>query len=73
MFDLGSAIVAGLIATVVMTLLMYAGKAMGMPMDMLRMGAGKVMQDPGLFGKNYGAMVPIGLLVLHIVYGITVG
>ena len=33
--DLGSVIVAGLVATIVMTLLMYMAKAMGMPMGMV--------------------------------------
>jgi hypothetical protein len=145
--DWGSAIVAGLAATAVMTALMYMGKAMGMPMDMPRMlglmfgepdnsgavygagavvhvmmgavfgvvyaaifellnvdpswglgallgvahgvvagmafgmmpalhprmGVGKVLAAPGLFGVNYGAMVPVGVIMLHVIFGAVVG
>ncbi len=145
--DWGSAIWAGIIATAVMTVLMYLGKAMGMPMDMPRMlglmfvgpdrsgavyglgrvvhfmmgvvfavvyallfdafgidpnwlwgavfgavhgviagmvfgmmpamhprmGRGEVLEAPGRFGGNYGAMVPMGVLLLHVVFGAVVG
>lgn len=144
--DWGSAILAGIVATAVMTVLMYMGKAMGMKMDMPRMlglmvvgpdsgavvaiglvihvmmgvifaiiyallfdlfnidpswlwgalfgavhgiidgaamgmvpmvhprmGAGKELPAPGLYGRNLGRMVPIGFIVLHIVFGAVVG
>lgn len=29
--------------------------------------------EPGLFGKNYGSMTPVGLLMGHAVFGIVVG
>lgn len=29
--------------------------------------------EPGLFGKNYGSMTPMGLLMGHAVFGIVVG
>lgn len=69
----GNAIWAGLVATVVMTVLMYMGRAMGMKMDMPRMGEGKVLPPPGFFGKNYGGMIPFGIIMLHLVYGAIVG
>jgi hypothetical protein len=145
--DIGSAIVAGLVATAVMTGLMYVGRSMGMPMDMPRMlglmftgpensgkvygtgmvvhfmmgvifaiiyilvlevlgvsatwlwgavlgavhgvvaggalgmmpamhprmGEGQALAAPGMFGTNYGTMVPAGVLMLHIVFGATIG
>ncbi len=50
--DVGSAVVAGLIATLVMTLLMYVAKVMGMVSAMHpRMGAGKALPEPGLFAR----------------------
>jgi len=143
----GSIVVAGLLATAVMTLLMYMGKAMGMKMDMPRMlglmfappesggavyglggmahfvmgvllaiiygvifsllnlrggwiwgaifgvvhavlagmfmammpamhprmGPGQELRPPGLFGRNYGTMVPVGLVMMHVIYGALVG
>lgn len=145
--DWGSAIWAGIVATAVMTVLMYMGKAMDMPMDMPRMlglmftgpdntsavyglglavhfmmgilfaliyatlfalfgiaanwiwgavfgavhgviagmafgmmpamhprmGEGEVLAPPGPFGSNYGPMVPVGVIVLHIIFGAVVG
>ncbi len=145
--DWGNAILAGLVATAVMTVLMYLGKTMGMPMDMPRMlglmftgpdstglvyalglmahlmmgvifaivyaalfdllgvdanwlwgavfgavhgviagmafgmmpamhprmGPGEVLAAPGPFGVRYGSMVPIGVLLLHVVFGAVVG
>jgi hypothetical protein len=145
---IGTAVEAGLVATVVMTALMYAGFAMGMRLDMLRiiglmfvgpenpaivyavggmvhlmmgvafgivhvgileafgltgsaaawgaliglmhglvvgmamgmlpavhprMGTAGVLAAPGPFARNYGAMLPAGLVALHIVFGVTVG
>lgn len=143
--DWGSAIFAGIIGTVAMTVLMYMGKAIGMPMDMPlllglmvrddgsagtyvvggivhlmmgaafgivyaalfdllkvdptwgwgalfgavhgviagfalgmmpafhpRMGTGKALAAPGLFGVRYGAMMPAGIVLLHILFGIIV-
>ncbi len=145
--DWGSAVVAGLVATAVMTALMYMGKAMGMRMDMPRMlglmftgpdstgvvyslgviahfmmgvlfaiiyaalfsllgieaswlwgavfgavhgvmagmafgmmpamhprmGPGEVLAAPGPFGANYGSMIPVGVMMLHIIFGAVVG
>lgn len=144
--DWGSAILAGVVATAAMTVLMYMGKAMGMPVDMPRMlgsmvvdseggavvvigliihfmmgvvfamvyallfdafdidpswlwgalfgavhgvaagmamgmmpamrprmGAGKALPAPGFFGRNLGAMVPVGFIALHVVFGAIVG
>ena len=145
--DWGNIVFAGLIATAVMTMLMYAGRAMGMQMDMPRMlglmfagpgnggvvyglglmvhlmmgiafavgyallfetfgvnanwlwgaafgtahgaiagmamvmmpamhprmGDGDVLTAPGPFGVNYGSMVPIGIIMLHVVFGVIVG
>jgi hypothetical protein len=144
--DWGSAIVAGVVATAVMTILMYLGKIMGMPMDMLRMlglmfvgpgsgavtilglvahvmmgvvfaiiyvllfnlfgiapswqwgaifgavhgvlaglafgmmpalhprmGDGEELSAPGLFGRNLGAIVPAGVILLHVIFGAVVG
>jgi hypothetical protein len=145
--DIGSAIVAGIVATVVMTALMYMAKAVGMPMDMPRMlglmfsgpenssvvyalgavmhlmmgivfaviyalvfeitgadatwlwgavlgaihggvaglafgmmpmmhprmGNGQVLAAPGMFGKNYAPMMPAGVIMLHMVFGLVVG
>lgn len=144
--DWGSAIWVGILATLVMTVLMYAGKAMGMSMDMPRMlgsmvadpessvavalglvvhfmmgvvfaivyvllfdafgiepswlwgsvfgvihgviagvamgmmpamhprmGPGKELPSPGLFGRKLSAMAPVGIIVLHIIFGAVVG
>ncbi len=143
-FDVESALIAGLIATAVMTVLMYLGRAMGMRLDLPRMlglmfassnnllvvyvlglilhfmigaffgliygwvflnvpstwpwggifgalhgmlagfflglmptfhprmGEDDPVEPPGLFGKNYGRMVPVGLVLLHIVFGLVV-
>ncbi len=61
--DWGSAIVAGVLATAVMTILMYLGKAMGMPMDMPRM-LGLMFVGPGS-----GAVTTLGL-VAHVMMGV---
>jgi uncharacterized membrane protein YagU involved in acid resistance len=144
--DWGSAILAGMVGMTAMTILMYMGKAMGMPMDMPRMlgsmvvdpeggtavvigliihfmmgvvfaivyallfdafgidpswlwgalfgaahgvaagmamgmmpamrprmGAGKALSAPGFFGRNLGAMVPVGFIALHVIFGAVVG
>jgi hypothetical protein len=146
--DWGSAILAGVVATAAMTVLMYMGKATGMPMDIPRMlgsmvvdteggavvviglgliihfmmgvvfatvyallfdafgidpswlwgalfgavhgvaagmamgmmpamhprmGTGKALPAPGFFGRNLGAMVPIGFIALHVIFGAVVG
>ncbi len=145
--DWGNAVVAGLVATAVMTALMYMGKAMGMRMDMPRMlglmftgpdntgavyalglvahfmmgillaiiyaalfsllgidaswlwgavfgaahgviagmafgmmpamhprmGSGGVLAAPGPFGINYGSMIPVGVMMLHVIFGAVVG
>ncbi len=50
-----------------------AGFAFGMmPAFHPRMGTGKALATPGLFGARYGAMVPAGIVMLHIVFGIIV-
>lgn len=52
---------------------MLAGFFLGlMPTFHPRMGEDDPVQPPGLFGKNYGRMVPIGLVLLHIVFGLVV-
>jgi uncharacterized membrane protein YagU involved in acid resistance len=61
--DWGNAVLAGIIATAVMTALMYLGKAMGMAMDMPRM-LGLMFVDPGS-----GAVAILGL-VAHVMMGI---
>jgi hypothetical protein len=51
-----------------------AGMALGMmPAMHPRMGEGEVLSAPGPIGKNLGAMVPLGLIILHIVFGAVVG
>lgn len=51
-----------------------AGMAMGMmPVMRPRMGAGKALPAPGFFGRNLGAMVPVGFIALHIIFGAVVG
>jgi hypothetical protein len=143
----GNAVIAGIVATAVMTVLMYMAKAMGMPMDMPRMlglmftrpenkagtyivglmlhfmngvifailyavlfavlglsggwfwglifgavhgvmaglvmgmmpavhprmGPGKELPSPGLFAKNISPLAPMGLIMLHLVFGVIVG
>lgn len=145
--DWGSIILAGLVATAVMTVLMYMGKAMGMKMDMPRMlglmftgpentgmvytlglmahfmigvvlaigyalafnllgvsanwfwgaifgvvhgimagimmammlamhprmGEGRALEPPGPFGIRYGSMIPVGLMMLLLIYGAVIG
>lgn len=51
-----------------------AGMAFGMmPAMHPRMGEGQELAAPGYFGTNYGSMVPMGVIILHIVFGILVG
>jgi len=51
-----------------------AGLMMGaMPNVHPRMGPGQPAPTPGLFGKDLGAMVPAGLVALHVVFGAAVG
>lgn len=152
-FDAGSALVAGLVATLVITVLMYVGKAVNAGIDMPRMlglmfagpdnivvvyvlgllvhfamgaffgllygwafqnvppnwiwgglfgavhgmvagffmgmmpsihprmgedmeaqkGDEEPFRPPGLFGKNYGLYIPVGFVLLHIIFGLVVG
>ncbi|MDP9470263.1 MAG: hypothetical protein M3Q71_06285 [Chloroflexota bacterium] len=44
-----------------------------MPAMHPRMGPGEVLAAPGLLGARYGAMVPLGVLLLHVVFGAVVG
>jgi uncharacterized membrane protein YagU involved in acid resistance len=51
-----------------------AGLAFGMmPALHPRMGDGEELPTPGLFGRNLGAVVPIAIIVLHVVFGMVVG
>ena len=51
-----------------------AGLVMGMmPIVHPRMGPGKELSPPGLFAKNISPMAPMGLLMLHLVYGAIIG
>ncbi len=51
-----------------------AGMAFGIMAAMHpRMGRGEVIEAPGPFGGNYGSMVPMGVLLLHAVFGAVVG
>lgn len=31
------------------------------------------LESPGLFGRNYGTMTPMGVLVAHVVFGLVLG
>jgi hypothetical protein len=44
-----------------------------MPAMHPRMRDGQVLAAPGRFGKNYGSMVPAGVLMLHIIFGVVLG
>lgn len=47
------------------------GAALGaMPAVHPRMGTGQVVDAPGFFGRNMGLGMPVGLVLLHIVYGV---
>jgi uncharacterized membrane protein YagU involved in acid resistance len=51
-----------------------AGLAFGMmPALHPRMGNGDELPAPGMFGHNLGAMVPIAIVVLHVIFGVVVG
>jgi hypothetical protein len=51
-----------------------AGVSLGMmPLMHPRMGPGKELPSPGMFGKDLGTMVPMGVIMLHVVFGIVVG
>jgi uncharacterized membrane protein YeaQ/YmgE (transglycosylase-associated protein family) len=51
-----------------------AGLVMGMmPLVHPRVGPGKELPSPGLFAKNISPMAPMGLIMLHLVYGAVVG
>ncbi len=60
-FELGTAIVAGLVATAVMTILMYMGPMMGIRMDMPLM-LGTMVMPPGPMARVAG-------LVMHFMAG----
>lgn len=50
------------------------GAALGaLPAVHPRMGHGGVLSEPGLFGRNIGLAMPVGLILLHIIYGVTAG
>ena len=36
-----------------------------------RMGSGQVIEAPGFFGRNIGVGMPVALIILHIIYGVT--
>ncbi len=36
-----------------------------------RMGHGQVLETPGLFGRHLGVGMPVALLILHAIYGVT--
>ncbi len=38
-----------------------------------RMGSGQVLEAPGFFGRRVGVGMPIALVLLHVVYGVTAG
>ncbi len=51
------------------------GAALGLALGALpavhpRMGSGQVLAPPGFFGRNIGLGMPVGLILLHIVYGV---
>lgn len=51
-----------------------AGMGMGMmPMMHPRMGEGEGLPVPGPFGVKLGMMAPVGLIVLHVIFGTIVG
>jgi hypothetical protein len=53
---------------------LIAGMAMAMmPAMHPRMGEGRVLSAPGPFAVNWGGMLPVGIIALHIVFGLTVG
>ncbi len=56
--DWGNAILAGLVAAAVMTVLMYLRKTMGMPMDMPRM-LGLMFVGPGSSGAVGRALIAL--------------
>jgi hypothetical protein len=54
------------------------GVVVGMVFGMMpamhpRMGSNGALAAPGPFGINYGAMVPVGVILLHVVFGAVVG
>lgn len=53
---------------------LVAGVFMGMmPAMHPRMGPGKPLPKPGFFGKNMSKVIPIGIVVLHIIFGAVLG
>lgn len=68
--DIGTAIVAGLAATAIMTVLMYAARMMNMEMDMPRM-LGLMFSSPDNTGVVYGLGIAIHFMmgaIFAIVY-----
>ncbi len=50
------------------------GAALGaLPAVHPRMGSGAVLEAPGFFGRNIGVGMPVALVLLHIIYGVTAG
>lgn len=48
------------------------GGALGaLPAVHPRMGANKVLEAPGFFGRNIGVGMPVALILLHVIYGVT--
>ncbi|MFU8804535.1 MAG: hypothetical protein ACNA8W_12045 [Bradymonadaceae bacterium] len=44
-----------------------------MPAFHPRMGVGEAVAPPGFFGRNVGLAMPVGLIILHVIYGAIVG
>lgn len=38
-----------------------------------RMGSGQVLESPGFFGHRVGVGMPVALILLHVIYGVTAG
>lgn len=38
-----------------------------------RMGTGEVVEAPGFFGSHIGVGMPVALILLHVIYGVTAG
>ncbi|MBA2663213.1 MAG: hypothetical protein H0U74_13050 [Bradymonadaceae bacterium] len=50
------------------------GAALGViPAVHPRMGVGELIEPPGFFGRNYGMSMPLGIVVLHVIFGGVLG
>lgn len=69
--DPGAAAIWGILFGVLHGVLIGAGAGL-LPLVHPRMGGPEgVMDSPGFFGRNIGVAMPVALILLHVIYGVS--